>query len=137
MARKAAMVWGAEVVPQAVDDAIQNARRSGIDNARFLCADAGEAARQLEREGVRPDVICVDPPRKGLAEDVVATIASMAPKRVVYVSCDPATLARDAARLREVGYELRRAVPVDMFPRTGHVETAALFSQTEGTDCTL
>ena len=125
MARRAAMVWGAEVVPQAVDDAIQNARRSGIDNARFLCADAGEAARQLEREGVRPDVICVDPPRKGLAEDVVATIASMAPKRVVYVSCDPATLGRDVKRFAALGYTLDTATAVDLFPHTVHVETAA------------
>ena len=129
MARKAAMVWGAEVVPQAVDDAIQNARRSGIDNARFLCADAGEAARQLEREGVRPDVICVDPPRKGLAEDVVATIASMAPKRVVYVSCDPATLGRDVKRFAALGYTLDTATAVDLFPRTVHVETVVLLSK--------
>ena len=78
MARKAGMVWGAEVVPQAVDDAIANARRNHIENARFLCADAGEAARYLEGEGVRPDVVCVDPPRKGLAEDVVDTIAQVA-----------------------------------------------------------
>ena len=125
MARQAGRVWGAEVVPQAVDDAIQNARRSGIENARFLCADAGEAARQLAREGVRPDVICVDPPRKGLAEDVVATIAEMAPRRVVYVSCDPATLGRDVKRFAALGYKLDTATAVDLFPRTVHVETAA------------
>ena len=99
--------------------------------------DAPEAARLLESRGLRPDVVVVDPPRKGCGPDLPATLARMAPKRLVYISCDPATLARDAARLREVGYELRRAVPVDMFPRTGHVETAALFSQAEGTDCTL
>ena len=125
MARQARMVWGAEVVPQAVEDAVRNAARSGIENVRFLCADAGEAARQLEREGVRPDVICVDPPRKGLAEDVVATIASMAPKRVVYVSCDPATLGRDVKRFAALGYTLDTATAVDLFPRTVHVETAA------------
>lgn len=125
MARKAGMVWGAEVVPQAVDDAIANAQRNHIENARFLCADAGEAARYLEGEGVRPDVVCVDPPRKGLAEDVVDTIADMGPQRVVYVSCDPGTLSRDVKRFAGRGYTLKKAVAVDMFPRTAHVETVA------------
>ena len=125
MARKAGMVWGAEVVPQAVDDAIANAQRNHIGNARFLCADAGEAARYLEGEGVRPDVVCVDPPRKGLAEDVVDTIADMGPQRVVYVSCDPGTLGRDVKRFAGRGYTLKKAVAVDMFPRTAHVETVA------------
>lgn len=129
MARKAGMVWGAEVVPQAVDDAIANAQRNHIENARFLCADAGEAARYLEGEGVRPDVVCVDPPRKGLAEDVVDTIADMGPERVVYVSCDPGTLGRDVKRFAGRGYTLKRAVAVDMFPRTAHVETVVLLSR--------
>ena len=128
MARKAGMVWGAEVVPQAVDDAIANARRNHIENARFLCADAGEAARYLEGEGVRPDVVCVDPPRKGLAEDVVDTIADMGPERVVYVSCDP---GRDVKRFAGRGYTLKKAVAVDMFPRTAHVETVVLLSKGE------
>lgn len=128
MARKAGMVWGAEVVPQAVDDAIANAQRNHIGNARFLCADAGEAARYLEGEGVRPDVVCVDPPRKGLAEDVVDTIADMGPQRVVYVSCDPGTLGRDVKRFAGRGYTLKKAVAVDMFPRTAHVETVVLLS---------
>ena len=79
MARRARAVWGAEVVPEAVDDAVANAARNGVTNARFLCADAGQAARRLAAEGVRPDVVCVDPPRKGLAEDVVDTVADMAP----------------------------------------------------------
>ena len=128
MARKAGMVWGAEVVPQAVDDAIANAQRNHIENARFLCADAGEAARYLEGEGGRPDVVCVDPPRKGLAEDVVDTIADMGPQRVVYVSCDPGTLGRDVKRFAGRGYTLKKAVAVDMFPRTAHVETVVLLS---------
>ena len=131
MARKAGMVWGAEVVPQAVDDAIANARRNHIENARFLCADAGEAARYLEGEGVRPDVVCVDPPRKGLAEDVVDTIADMGPQRVVYVSCDPGTLGRDVKRFAGRDYTLKKAVAVDMFPRTAHVETVVLLSKGE------
>ena len=100
-------------------------RRNHIENARFLCADAGEAARYLEGEGVRPDVVCVDPPRKGLAEDVVDTIADMGPQRVVYVSCDPGTLGRDVKRFAGRGYTLKKAVAVDMFPRTAHVETVA------------
>ena len=129
MARKAGMVWGVEVVPQAVDDAIANAQRNHIENARFLCADAGEAARYLEGEGGRPDVVCVDPPRKGLAEDVVDTIADMGPQRVVYVSCDPGTLGRDVKRFAGRGYTLKRAVAVDMFPRTAHVETVVLLSR--------
>ena len=131
MARKAGMVWGAEVVPQAVDDAIANAQRNHIENARFLCADAGEAARYLEGEGVRPDVVCVDPPRKGLAEDVVDTIADMGPERVVYVSCDPGTLGRDVKRFAGRDYTLKKAVAVDMFPRTAHVETVVLLSKGE------
>ena len=129
MARRARAVWGAEVVPEAVDDAVANAARNGITNARFLCADAGEAARRLAAEGVRPDVICVDPPRKGLAGDVVDTIADMAPDRVVYVSCDPATLGRDVKRFAGRGYVLRQAQAVDMFPRTQHVETVVLLSK--------
>ena len=129
MARKAGMVWGGEVVPQAVDDAIANAQRNHIENARFLCADAGEAARYLEGEGVRPDVVCVDPPRKGLAEDVVDTIADMGPQRVVYVSCDPGTLGRDVKRFAGRDYTLKKAVAVDMFPRTAHVETVVLLSR--------
>ena len=131
MARRARAVWGAEVVPEAVDDAVANAARNGITNARFLCADAGEAARRLAAEGVRPDVICVDPPRKGLAGDVVDTIADMAPDRVVYVSCDPATLGRDVKRFAGRGYVLRQAQAVDMFPRTQHVETVVLLSKGE------
>ena len=129
MARKAGMVWGGEVVPQAVDDAIANAQRNHIENARFLCADAGEAARYLEGEWVRPDVVCVDPPRKGLAEDVVDTIADMGPQRVVYVSCDPGTLGRDVKRFAGRDYTLKKAVAVDMFPRTAHVETVCLLSK--------
>ena len=106
---------GAEVVPQAVDDAIANARRNHIENARFLCADAGRRPATW-RGGVRPDVVCVDPPRKGLAEDVVDTIADMGPERVVYVSCDPGTLGRDVKRFAGRGYTLKKAVAVDMFP---------------------
>ena len=129
MAARAGRVIGVEVVEQAVRDARDNAERSGIANAEFFCADAGAAARELARRGLRPDVVCVDPPRKGLAEDVPGTIASMAPIRVVYVSCDPATLARDLGRFAQLGYQALRAEAVDMFPRTAHVETVVLLSR--------
>ncbi len=129
MARRAGRVWGAEVVPQAVEDARENARRNGVDNAHFLCADAGEAARLLERQGARPQVVCVDPPRKGLAEDVVDTIVRLSPERVVYVSCDPGTLGRDTARFEARGYRARRALAVDLFPRTQHVESVVLLER--------
>ena len=91
--------------------------------------DAGEAAQELARRGLRPDVICVDPPRKGISPEVVDAIAQMSPTRLVYVSCDPATLARDVARLREKGYHLQQAEAADLFPRTGHVETVCLLSK--------
>ena len=128
LAGKAGRVIGVESVAAAVEDARENAVRNGIENARFLCADAGQAAQQLAAEGSRPDVIVVDPPRKGLAPEVVDAMAQMAPDRIVYVSCDPATLARDVARLRDRGYELRTARAVDMFPCCAHVETVALLS---------
>ena len=130
MAGQAGTVIGAEVVPEAVEDAKQNAQRNGVTNARFLCGDAGEAARQLAAEGVRPDVVCVDPPRKGLSEDVVETVAEMAPERIVYVSCDPATLGRDLERFARRGYAARQVTAVDLFPRTAHVETVVQLDRT-------
>jgi 23S rRNA (uracil1939-C5)-methyltransferase len=123
LAQRAGLAIGAEIVAPAIADAEENARRNGVPNARFLCADAANAAAQLAAEGLHPDVVTVDPPRKGLAPAVVETIAQMAPKRVVYVSCDPATLARDVARLAAQGYRLSRALAVDMFPRCAHVES--------------
>ena len=123
LARRAGHVIGAEVVPQAVEDARANALRNGVTNAEFFCGDAGEVAARLAGQGVRPQVICVDPPRKGLAPEVPAVLSSMAPDRIVYVSCDPATLARDVKRLEELGYRAVQAQPVDLFPRTAHVET--------------
>ncbi|MBP1737190.1 MAG: rRNA ((1939)-C(5))-methyltransferase RlmD [Oscillospiraceae bacterium] len=129
LAQKAKQVIGAEVVPEAVEDAKQNAVRNGITNVRFLCADAGEAAKSLAAEGISPDVIVVDPPRKGISPQVIDAIAQMNPARLVYVSCDPATLARDAARLAEKGYSLSCATSVDMFPRTAHVETIIMMTK--------
>lgn len=129
MAEKAKTLIGVEVVEQAVEDARRNAEDNGIQNARFLCADAGEAAAQLRREGVRPNVVILDPPRKGCDPEVIGTVADMAPSRAVYVSCDPATLARDLKLFAERGYAAVRATPVDMFPRTAHVETVVLLSR--------
>ena len=131
LAKKARKVYGAEVVPEAIEDAMANAARNGVDNAEFFCGDAGEAARLLADRGVRPDVICVDPPRKGLALPVIETIAEMAPRRLVYVSCDPATLARDVKLLAERGYRLEKAEAADLFPRSFHVETVCLLSNTQ------
>ena len=126
MAKKAGKVIGAEIVPEAIEDAKENAVRNGVTNAEFFCGDAGEVAFKLTSEGVRPDVICVDPPRKGLAPDVPDILADMAPERIVYVSCDPATLARDVKRLGERGYKAVKAEAVDLFPRTQHVESVVL-----------
>ena len=129
LSRRAERVIGAEIVPQAIQDARENARRNGVENTEFFCGDAGAVAARLSEEGVRPQVICVDPPRKGLQPEVPAILAGMAPERIVYVSCDPATLARDVKRFGELGYRAVRAQGVDLFPRTAHVETVVLLSR--------
>ena len=128
LAREAGRVIGAEIVPEAIENAKKNAARNGITNAEFLCADAGEAARLLAARGERPDVVVVDPPRKGMQEEAVAAVASMRPERVVYVSCEPSTLARDILRFNGLGYTLEKVCAVDMFPRTKHVECVCLLS---------
>ena len=130
MASAAGRVIGVEVIPQAVEDARDNARRNGIENAEFFCGDAGQAALALEEQGVRPDVAVLDPPRKGLNADTIEALARMAPRRIVYVSCDPATLARDVALLKEKGFALRTAQAADLFPRCSHVETVVLLTRT-------
>ena len=132
LAEKAGKVIGVEVVPEAIEDAKENAVRNGLgEKTRFECGDASDLAAQLEREGIRPDVIVVDPPRKGLAPEVVDTVVRMAPQRVVYVSCDPATLGRDVKRFEEQGYKAVRAEAVDLFPRTAHVESVVCLSREE------
>ncbi len=131
MAQKAGHVIGAEIVAPAVRNAKENAARNGFDNAEFLCADAGEAAEALAKRGIRPDVISVDPPRKGLDSAVIDAIGKMSPARVVYVSCDPATLARDLKLLSAKGYTAVKAEAVDMFPRTAHVESVVLLTRFE------
>lgn len=129
LAQKAKRAIGAEIVPPAVADARENALRNGVENVEFFCGDAAEVAEMLEREGLRPDVITVDPPRKGLSPEVIGSIVGMAPKRVVYVSCDPATLGRDLKIFEENGYPADRAVAVDMFPGTRHVESIVLMQR--------
>ncbi len=129
MAGAAGKVIGVEVVEQAVADARDNARRNGIENAEFFCGDAGQAALALEQQGVRPDVVVVDPPRKGLNADTIQALARMAPRRIVYVSCDPATLARDVALLKGHGYVLKDALACDLFPRCAHIESICLLER--------
>lgn len=116
---------GVEIIEDAIKDAEHNAAVNNICNARFICSDAPKAAAQLEAEGVRPDVVILDPPRKGCGEELVNTIGRMNPDRVVYVSCDPATLARDLKYFSQIGYQTHEVTPCDMFPRTAHVETIA------------
>ena len=123
MASAAGRVIGVEVIPQAVEDARDNAKRNGIENAEFFCGDAGQAALELEKQGIKADVVVVDPPRKGLNADTIEALARFAPRRIVYVSCDPATLARDVALLKERGYVLKNALAADLFPKTAHVES--------------
>lgn len=129
LAKAAKRVIGAEIVPPAIRDAKENALRNHIENAEFFCGDAADIAAKLESDGLRPDVVTVDPPRKGLAPEVIASVAAMGPEKVVYVSCDPATLGRDVKIFREFGYEAKRAAAVDMFPGTAHVETVVLLSK--------
>ncbi len=126
IAKRAKSVIGVEIVPQAIEDAEYNAELNGIKNTRFICADAATAASQLRDEGVTADVIIVDPPRKGCDRELLQIISEdFAPERIVYVSCDPATLARDCRILDSLGYRVEKATPVDLFPRTAHVECVA------------
>ena len=131
LARQAKQVIGVEVIDAAIEDAKRNAERNGIENARFFCADAGQTAQTLCEEGIRPEVIVVDPPRKGVSPEVIDAIEKMAPDRVVYVSCDPATLARDVKLLCNKGYHLTHAEAVDLFPRCAHVETVVLMTRND------
>jgi 23S rRNA (uracil1939-C5)-methyltransferase len=129
VAARASAVWGLEIVEEAVADAIANARRNEIDNARFFAGDVRLALRELTAEAGRPDVCLVDPPRAGLSQKVVRRVIEAAPRRIVYISCNPTTLAPNAAQLVEAGYALRRVVPVDMFPQTPHIECVALLER--------
>ena len=126
MADSVKRLIGVEITPQAIENAKINARLNNIDNAEFICADAPTAAKRLEKEGISPDVIILDPPRKGCDAALFDTVCKMSPERIVYVSCDSSTLARDLKILDEKGYKTKRVCAVDMFPRTPHVEAVAL-----------
>ncbi len=129
MAKKVRSITGVEIIPEAIMDAEENAKLNDIENTRFICGDASKAAFILKSEGIKPQTIILDPPRKGCAEDLLETVAEINPEKIVYVSCNPATLARDCERLEKLGYTVKEVTPVDMFPRTSHVESVALLIQ--------
>ncbi|MBE7030611.1 MAG: 23S rRNA (uracil(1939)-C(5))-methyltransferase RlmD [Ruminococcaceae bacterium] len=129
LAKKAGQVVGVEIVPDAVENARQNALRNGIENVQFHCGDCAEVVERLLADGIRANIVVVDPPRKGCDEALLSLIERIAPKRLVYVSCNSATLARDAAWLKEHGYTMQRCSAVDMFPNTTHVETVVLLQR--------
>ena len=130
LAASAGEVWGIESIPEAIADAERNAKRNGITNVRFTAADARIGVRPLIERAGKPDVVVVDPPRAGLSKKVVRRLIECEAPRIVYVSCNPTTLAPNAAQLVEAGYTLRRVAPVDMFPQTPHVECVALLERT-------
>jgi 23S rRNA (uracil1939-C5)-methyltransferase len=129
MASQAGEVWGLEIVPEAIADAEHNAAINGIENARFMVGSARTGVRPLVEEAGKPDVVLLDPPRPGLSQKIVRRVLECEAKRIVYVSCNPTTLAPNAAQLIEAGYRLRRVRPVDMFPQTPHIECVALFER--------
>ena len=120
---------GVEEVAPAIENAKENARANGIENARFICCDADKVQSQLEEMAFKPDVVVVDPPRKGLNADTIEALARFAPRRIVYVSCDPATLGRDVALLKDRGYQVKNAMAADLFPRCAHVESIVCLSK--------
>ncbi len=129
LARHAGEVWGIETVEAAVADAEENARRNAITNASFRSADARLGLRPLLEEAGKPDVVVVDPPRAGLSQKIVRRVIECEAPRIVYVSCNPTTLAPNAAQLAEAGYTLKRVKPIDMFPHTPHIECVALLEK--------
>lgn len=129
MAENVKQLVGIEIIPQAIENAKENAKINHITNAQFICADAPKGAEILKKQGVNPDIIILDPPRKGCDKSLFDTIEQLSPKKIVYVSCDSATLARDLAILKEKGYEAKKVSAVDMFPRTPHVECVTLIEK--------
>jgi 23S rRNA (uracil1939-C5)-methyltransferase len=130
LAGQAGEVWGLEIVPEAIADAERNAERNGIENAHFLAANARTGVRPLIEKAGKADVVVIDPPRAGLSQKIVRRVLECEAKKIVYVSCNPTTLAPNAAQLAEAGYRLTRVRPVDMFPQTPHIECVALFEKT-------
>lgn len=132
MADCVAKLYGVEIIPQAIEDAKINAKINNINNTEFLCGDAALAADKLANRGIKPDCIIIDPPRKGCDAVLIETITNkFSPSRVIYVSCDPATLARDLKIFNESGYSVNKLVPIDLFPRTGHVESVCLLTKVQ------
>ncbi|MDX6601895.1 MAG: rRNA (uracil1939-C5)-methyltransferase [Solirubrobacterales bacterium] len=130
MAKRAGEVWGLEIVPEAIADAERNAEQNKIDNAHFLAGSARTGVRPLIEKAGKPDVVVIDPPRAGLSQKIVRRVLECEAKKIVYVSCNPTTLAPNAAQMVEAGYTLRRVKPVDMFPQTPHIECVALLEKT-------
>ena len=128
-AKQVKEVYGVEVIETAVEDAKKNAERNGITNAHYVADSAENAMAKWSKDGIKPDVIIVDPPRKGLTESFIKASVAMQPEKITYVSCNPATMARDIKLYQELGYELKKVQPVDLFPQTHHVETVALLSK--------
>jgi 23S rRNA (uracil1939-C5)-methyltransferase len=132
LAKQAGEVWGLEIVPEAIEDAEANAERNGIENAKFVAGNARTGVRPLLEQAGKPDVVVVDPPRAGLSQKIVRRLIECEAPRIVYVSCNPTTLAPNATQLTEAGYKLKRVKPVDMFPQTPHIECVALFELADG-----
>ena len=133
MAENAKKIVGVEIIPQAVENAKKNAEHNNISNADFYCGDAGKVFRELRKNGCSPNIIVVDPPRKGCSAETIDVIANSAPQKIVMISCNPATAARDAKMLSDNGYSVDKVCGVDLFPRTGHVETVVLLSRVHTT----
>ncbi len=131
LARRAKKVIGVEIVPQAVRDAKENAKKNGFINAEFYAGDAFAVTKELLKKGEKADIAVIDPPRKGCDPRLLETLFSMQPKKILYISCNPATLARDAKALAEKGYHTEDVYPFDLFPNTCHVESVALLVQTD------
>ena len=132
MADRVKKLVGVEIIPQAVENAKKNAKINGVENAEFICADAGKAAKQLAEKCLKPDIVVLDPPRKGCDADTLEAIVSMCPEKIVMISCNPATAARDCGFLSANGYNAEKVRAVDLFPRTTHVECVVLLSRNEG-----
>jgi 23S rRNA (uracil1939-C5)-methyltransferase len=131
MADSAKQIFGIEIVPQAIQNAKLNAQINNVTNAEFFCGDAYEGAKELEKRGVTPNVVVLDPPRKGCQKELIDVIEKMSPNKIVYVSCDSATLARDLQIFNQKGYIAKQITPVDMFPRTPHIECVALLTKVQ------
>lgn len=129
MAKNVGKVIGVEIIPEAIEDAKENAKRNSIENCEFYCGDAKDAVKMLRDKKITPDAVILDPPRKGCDREVLECVAEMNPKKIVYVSCDVSTQARDCAILRELGYETKEVTPVDMFPKTAHTESVACLTR--------